>query len=257
MNKKYRKPMIAGNWKMNMLHSETKDFVEALKPLLPKTRSCEAVLCVPYPLIYGMVKATKGMRIAIGAQDVSIHDKGAYTGEVSAAQLRDLDVKYCIVGHSERRMYHGETDEIVNGKAKKLLEAGIIPIICVGETLEQREMGITMEWISMQIKGALSGISSTQIRKIVIAYEPVWAIGTGKTATAEQAQEVCEAIRNVVRKLYDARAARGLSVLYGGSMNDKNCAELLACPDIDGGLIGGASLKPADFSVIINAANKE
>lgn len=251
--------MIAGNWKMNMLHSETKNFVETLKPLLPKSRSCESVLCVPYPLIYGMVKATKGTRIAIGAQDVSIHDKGAYTGEVSAEMLKDLGVKYCIVGHSERRAYHGESDTIVNAKAKKLLEKeiGITPIICVGETLEQREMGITMEWISMQIKSALSGISNTQVRKIVIAYEPVWAIGTGKTATAEQAQEVCEAIRNVVRKLYDARTARGLSILYGGSMNDKNCAELLACPDIDGGLIGGASLKPADFSVIINAANKE
>lgn len=259
MNKKNRKPIIAGNWKMNMLHSETKDFAETIKPLLPKNRSCEAVLCVPYPLIYGMVKATRGLRIGIGAQDVSIHDKGAYTGEVSAKMLKDLGVKYCIVGHSERRAYHGETDAIVNAKAKKLLEKeiGITPIICVGETLEQREMGITMEWIAMQVKGALAGMSGADARKCVIAYEPVWAIGTGKTATAEQAQEVCEAIRNVVRKLYDARTARVMPILYGGSMNEKNCVELLNCPDIDGGLIGGASLKPADFSTIIHAANEE
>lgn len=257
MNKKYRKPIIAGNWKMNMLHSGTKDFADEIKPLLPKNRSCEAVLCVPFPLIYGMVKATKGLRIAIGAQDVSVYDKGAYTGEVSAAMLKDLGVKYCIVGHSERRAYHGETDAQVCAKAKKLLEHGITPIICVGETLEQRELDITMEWVSMQVKGAFAGMDGADVRKCVIAYEPVWAIGTGKTATAEQAQEVCEYIRGVVRKLYDARTARSLPVLYGGSMNAKNAAELLACPDIDGGLIGGASLKPADFSVIINAANEE
>ena len=170
--------------------------------------------------------------------------------------LKDLGVKYCIVGHSERRAYHGETDELVNAKAKALLaeDIAITPIICVGETLDQREKGITMEWIAMQVKGALNGLTDAEVRRCVIAYEPVWAIGTGKTATAEQAQEVCEFIRATVRKLYDAKTARAVPVLYGGSMNAKNCAELLACPDIDGGLIGGASLKPADFSVIINAA---
>lgn len=257
MNKKYRKPIIAGNWKMNMLHSDTKNFADEIKPLLPKTRSCESVLCVPFPLLYGMVKATKGLRISVGAQDVSIYDKGAYTGEVSAAMLKDLGVKYCIVGHSERRAYHNETDELVNAKAKKLLENGITPIICVGETLDQREKGITMEWIAMQVKGALYGMTEAEVRRCVIAYEPVWAIGTGKTATAEQAQEVCEHIRVVVRKLYDAKTARALPVLYGGSMNAKNAAELLAQPDVDGGLIGGASLKPADFSVIIGAACEE
>ncbi len=257
MNKKYRKPIIAGNWKMNMLCSQTKDFADELKPLLPKNRSSEAVLCVPYPLIGSVLKAVKGLRVAVGAQDVSIYDKGAYTGEVSAEMLADLGVKYCIVGHSERRAYHGETDAQVCAKAKKLLEHGITPIICVGETLEQRELDITMEWVSMQVKGAFAGMDGADVRKCVIAYEPVWAIGTGKTATAEQAQEVCEYIRGVVRKLYDARTARSLPVLYGGSMNAKNAAELLACPDIDGGLIGGASLKPADFSVIINAANEE
>lgn len=257
MNKKYRKPIIAGNWKMNMLHSDTKAFVDELKPLLPKTRSCETVLCVPFPLLYGMVKACRGTKIAVGAQDVSVHDKGAYTGEVSAAMLKDLGVKYCIVGHSERRAYHNETDELVNAKAKKLLEAGITPIICVGETLEQRERGLTMDLLSLQVRGALCGMTDAEVRHCVIAYEPVWAIGTGKTATAEQAQEACEHIRSVVRKLYDAKTARSTVVQYGGSMNPKNAAELLACPDIDGGLIGGASLKPADFSVIINATCEE
>lgn len=259
MNKKYRKPIIAGNWKMNMLSTKTKEFADDLKPLLPKNRSSEAVLCVPFPLIPGVAKAVKGLRVSVGAQDVSVHDKGAYTGEVSAEMLSDLGVKYCIIGHSERRAYHGETDALVNAKAKKLLEKeiSITPIICVGETLEQRELDVTMEWISMQVKGALSGLSGGEVRKCVIAYEPVWAIGTGKTATAEQAQEVCDYIRAVVRKLYDARTARSLPILYGGSMNAKNAAELLVCPDIDGGLIGGASLKPEDFSVIINAANEE
>jgi len=257
MNKKYRKPVIAGNWKMNQLHSGTKDFMDELKPLLPKTRSCETVLCVPYPLLYGMVKACRGTRVAVGAQDVSVHDKGAYTGEVSAAMLKDLGVKYCIVGHSERRAYHGETDQLVNQKAKKLLEAGITPIICVGETLDERERGLTMDLISLQVRGTLNGLTDAEVRRCVIAYEPVWAIGTGKTATAEQAQEVCEHIRGVIRKLYDAKTARSTVIQYGGSMNAKNAAELLACPDIDGGLIGGASLKPADFSVIVKAACEE
>ena len=257
MNKKYRKPVIAGNWKMNMLSSGTKDFMDELKPLLPKSRSCETVLCVPSALLYSMVKACRGTRVAVGAQDVSLYDKGAYTGEVSASMLKDLGVKYCIVGHSERRAYHGETDVIVNAKAKKLLEAGITPIICVGETLDERERGLTMDLISLQVRGVLNGLTDAEVRRCVIAYEPVWAIGTGKTATAEQAQEVCEHVRAVVRKLYDAKTARSTVIQYGGSMNAKNAAELLACPDIDGGLIGGASLKPADFSVIVNAACEE
>ena len=257
MNKKYRKPVVAGNWKMNMLHSGTKDFMDELNPLLPKSRGCETVLCVPFPLLYGMVKACRGTRVAVGAQDVSLYDKGAYTGEVSAAMLKDLGVKYCIVGHSERRAYHGETDVIVNAKAKKLLEAGITPIICVGETLDERERGLTMDLISLQVRGVLNGLSDAEVRRCIIAYEPVWAIGTGKTATALQAQEVCEHVRAVIRKLYDAKTARSTVIQYGGSMNAKNAAELLACPDIDGGLIGGASLKPADFSVIVNAACEE
>lgn len=242
---------------MNMLASQTKDFADELRPLLPKNRGCETVLCVPFPLIPSILRAVKGMRVAIGAQDVSANTQGAYTGEVSAAMLKDLGVKFCIVGHSERRAYHGETDSQVNAKVKQLLANGITPIICVGETLEQRERGITLEWIAMQVKCALEGLTDGETRRCVIAYEPVWAIGTGKTATAEQAQEVCEHIRLVVRKLYDAKTARAVPVLYGGSMNAKNCEELLACPDIDGGLIGGASLKPADFSVILGAASEE
>ena len=227
MNRKYRKTIIAGNWKMNMLASEVKPFIEQLKENLPKTRTCEVVLCTPAVMIPAMVRAGRECKVSAGGEDVSKYDKGAYTGEISAAQLADVGAKYCIVGHSERRQYHGEDDMLVNAKAKALLEKGIIPIICVGESLEQREMDL------------------------------IWAIGTGKTATAEQAQEVCEGIRAVIRKIYGARPARAVSILYGGSMNAKNAEELLACPDIDGGLIGGASLKPVDFSVIVKATDQE
>ena len=257
MNRKYRKTVIAGNWKMNMLASEVKPFIEQLKEELPKTRACDVVLCTPAVMISAMVKAGKEVKAAAGGQDVSKFEKGAYTGEISASQLADIGAKYCIVGHSERRQYHGEDDMLVNAKAKALLAKGIMPIICVGESLEQREADLTMEYVSYQVKAALSGIEVSQLRKCVIAYEPIWAIGTGKTATAEQAQEVCEGIRAVIRKIYGARPARSVSILYGGSMNAKNAAELLAQPDIDGGLIGGASLKPADFAAIVAAANQE
>jgi len=256
MNRKYRKTIIAGNWKMNMLASEIKPFIEQLKTRLPKARTCETVLCVPGVMVPAMVKYGKECKVAAGGEDVSAFEKGAYTGEVSAAQLADIGAKYCIVGHSERRAYHGEDDMLVNVKAKALLEAGINPIICVGESLEQREMDLTMEYVAYQVKTALSGIDATQLRKCVIAYEPIWAIGTGKTATAEQAQEVCEGIRAVIRKIYGARPARAVSILYGGSMNAKNAAELLAQPDIDGGLIGGASLKSEDFATIIRATDQ-
>ena len=257
MNRKYRKTVIAGNWKMNMLASEIKPFMEQLKENLPKTRACDVVLCTPAPLLPAMIKAGKDCKVAAGGQDVSKYEKGAYTGEVSAAQLADIGAKYCIVGHSERRQYHGESDKLVNEKAKALLEKGISPIICVGESLEQREMDLTMEYVAYQVKAALSGIDATQLRRCVIAYEPIWAIGTGKTATAQQAQEVCEGIRAVIRKIYGARPARAVSILYGGSMNAKNAFELLAQPDIDGGLIGGASLKPVDFSAIVKATDQE
>ena len=257
MNRKYRKTVIAGNWKMNMVASEIKPFMEELKENLPKTRTCEMVLCTPAVMIPAMVKAGKDCKIAAGGQDVSKYEKGAYTGEVSASQLADIGAKYCIVGHSERRQYHGEDDMLINAKAKALLEKGIMPIICVGESLEQREMDLTMEYVAYQVKAALSGIDDSQLRRCVIAYEPIWAIGTGKTATAEQAQEVCEGIRAVIRGIYGARPARAVSILYGGSMNAKNAQELLAQPDIDGGLIGGASLKPVDFATIIKATDQD
>ena len=257
MNRKYRKTVIAGNWKMNQLVSGVKPFMEELKENLPKSRSCDVVLCTPAVMIPTMVKAGKDCRVAAGGEDVSKFEKGAYTGEISADMLADAGAKYCIVGHSERREYHHESDALVNEKAKALLNKGIIPIICVGESLEQREKNLTMEYIAYQVCAALSGIDGTQVRRCVIAYEPIWAIGTGKTATAEQAEEVCCEIRAVIRKLYGARSARAVSILYGGSMNAKNAAELLAQPDIDGGLIGGASLKPADFATIVAATAQE
>ena len=257
MNRKYRKTVIAGNWKMNQLVSGVKPFMEELKENLPKSRSCDVVLCTPAVMIPTMVKAGKDCRVAAGGEDVSKYEKGAYTGEISADMLADAGAKYCIVGHSERREYHHESDALVNEKAKALLNKGIIPIICVGESLEQREKNLTMEYIAYQVCAALSGIDGTQVRRCVIAYEPIWAIGTGKTATAEQAEEVCCEIRAVIRKLYGARSARAVSILYGGSMNAKNAAELLAQPDIDGGLIGGASLKPVDFATIVAATAQE
>ena len=257
MNRKYRKTVIAGNWKMNMLASEIKPFMEQLKENLPKTRACDVVLCTPAHLLPAMIKAGKDCKVAAGGQDVSKYEKGAYTGEVSAAQLADIGAKYCIVGHSERRQYHGEDDMLINAKVKALLEKGIIPIICVGESLEQREMDLTMEYVAYQVKAALSGVDASQLRRCIIAYEPIWAIGTGKTATAEQAEEVCQGIRAVIRGIYGARPARAVSILYGGSMNAKNAFELLAQPDIDGGLIGGASLKPVDFSEIVKATDQD
>ena len=257
MNTKYRKTIIAGNWKMNMLVSDVKPFIDEIKPLMPKVKSCETVLCVPAVNIAAMLKAGKEAKIAVGAQDVSKYEKGAYTGEISASQLSDAGVKYCIVGHSERREYHGEDDLLVNAKTRALLEKGINPIICVGESLEQREMDLTMAHINYQVRAALHGVDATALRRCVIAYEPIWAIGTGKTATSEQAQEVCCYIRSIIRDMYGARPARSVSILYGGSMNAKNAFELLAQPDIDGGLIGGASLKPVDFSEIVKATDQD
>lgn len=257
MNRKYRKSVIAGNWKMNKLPSEARPFVDELRGLIPKNKTCDVVLCVPYPIIPAMARAMKDSRIVYGAQDVSVHDKGAYTGEVNAAMLADLGCRYCIVGHSERRAYHGETDSDVNQKVKNLLAVNITPIICVGESLEQREKELTLEYIEYQVKAALAGLEPKQVKRCVIAYEPIWAIGTGKTATPEQAAEVCGAIRSFIRSIFDARIARAVSILYGGSMNAGNCDELLAQPDIDGGLIGGASLKTADFARIVAGTAQE
>ena len=256
MNRKYRKTVIAGNWKMNKTPSETKEFMTQLKAIMPKGRWCDVALCVPAICIPTAVRAMRETRVGIGAENCNPNASGAYTGEIACNMLTDAGCKYVIIGHSERREMFGETDADVNAKVLAALNAGLIPIMCCGETLEQRENGVTTEHIAMQIKLALKGVSEDKIRKVVIAYEPIWAIGTGLTATPEQAQEVCEGIRAVVRKLYASKNARASSILYGGSMNEKNAYELLAQPDIDGGLIGGASLVPEKFVKIIEAANQ-
>ncbi len=255
MNRKYRKTVIAGNWKMNKTPSQTKEFMTEFKNILPKGRWCDIALCVPAVCIPAAVRAMRETRVGIGAENCNANPAGAYTGEIAADMLVDAGCKYVIIGHSERRAM-GETDADINAKVLAALGSGLIPILCCGESLEQREAGITDEHISMQIKLALQNVPEDKMRKVVIAYEPIWAIGTGRTATPEQAQEVCENIRTVVRKLYSSKIARAISILYGGSMNEKNAYELLAQPDIDGGLIGGASLVPEKFVQIIEAANQ-
>ena len=257
MNRRYRKTIIAGNWKMNKTATEAKKFADDFKALLPKTKWCDVVVCVPSVDISAAVRAFKDSRVAVGAQNLFYEDHGAYTGEVSAAMLCDLGVKYVIVGHSERRANNGDTDELVNTKVHALLEKGITPIVCVGESLSERDRDLTMERISYQVKAALYGLTAEQVKKVVIAYEPIWAIGTGRTATDEQAQEVCFNIRENLRAQYGALVSRKVCILYGGSMNAKNCAGLLAQPDIDGGLIGGASLKVDDFAAIIREGCRE
>ena len=253
MNRKYRKTIIAGNWKMHKTATEAKAFAERLKGALPRAKRCSIVLCVPYVDIPAAVKLLKDSRVAVGAQNLHWESSGPFTGEISAGMLADLDVKYVIIGHSERRALFGETDHIINQKVHAALSAGLRPILCVGEDQDQRELGVTMELISYQVKCALANVPADKMRHVVIAYEPLWAIGTGNTATSAQAQEVCASIRATLGKLYDLETAQTISILYGGSMNAGNAAELLAQPDIDGGLIGGASLKPVDFSKIVAA----
>ena len=255
MNRKYRKTVIAGNWKMNKTPSETKEFMVQLKNIMPKGRWCDIALCVPAVCIPAAVRAMRETRVGIGAENCNANASGAYTGEIAADMLVDAGCKYVIIGHSERRAM-GETDADVNAKVLAALDAGLIPIMCCGETLEQREAGVTNEHIAMQIKLGLQNVPEDKIRKVIIAYEPIWAIGTGRTATPEQAQEVCEMIRGVIRKLYSSKNARAITIQYGGSMNEKNAYELLSMPDIDGGLIGGASLVPEKFVKIIEAANQ-
>ncbi len=257
MNLRYRKTVIAGNWKMNLNIQETRQFIRELKPLAAKAKWCDVVLCVPYLCIPAAVRAAKGARIAIGAQNCHFEGSGAYTGEISPGMLAEAGVKYVIIGHSERRRDNNETDGTVNKKVLAALAAGLRPIVCVGETLEMRDNDVTLDVVRMQVKTALRGVMREQLRRVVIAYEPVWAIGTGYTATAEQANEVGEAIRATLRETFDARAARSVSILYGGSMNTGNARELLAQPDVDGGLIGGASLKTESFGKIIEAANQD
>ncbi len=255
MNKKLRKAVIAGNWKMNKTPAEAKELLEAIAPLV-KDADCDVVACVPYVDLTTALEATKGTNIAIGAENCHWETSGAFTGEISANMLTAMGVKYVITGHSERRTYFGDTDVTVQKRTRAALNEGMTVIVCVGEYLEQREQGITAELVAMQTKIALQGVTKEELSRIIIAYEPVWAIGTGRTATAEQANEVCAVIRSTVKDLYDAAAADALTVQYGGSMNAKNAAELLAQPDVDGGLIGGASLKPADFAEIVKAASK-
>ena len=255
MNKAVRKAVIAGNWKMNKTPAEAKELITAIAPLV-KDAGCDVVACVPYVDIATAIEAAKGTNIKIGAENCHWAVSGAFTGEISAEMLKACGVEYVITGHSERRTYFGDTDVTVQKRTRAALDAGLTVIVCVGEYLEQREQGITDELVAMQTKIALGGVTEEELKRIIIAYEPVWAIGTGKTATAEQAGEVCEAIRTVIRKLYGARVARSVTIQYGGSMNAGNAAELLAQPDVDGGLIGGASLKPNDFAAIVDAATK-
>ena len=246
-----RKKIIAGNWKMNKTPSEAVELVNLLKDLV-KNDDVDVVYCVPAIDIVPVVEATKGTNVAVGAENMYFEESGAYTGEISAAMLVDAGVKYVIIGHSERRDYFKEDDVLLNKKVKKAFEAGITPILCCGESLEQRELGVTMDWIRLQIKSDLAGVTADQVKSMVIAYEPIWAIGTGKTATSDQAQEVCKGIRDLIAEIYDTDTAETVRIQYGGSMNAGNAAELLAKPDIDGGLIGGASLK-ADFGQVVNA----
>lgn len=249
-----RRLVIAGNWKMNMTPAATAAFIKELAPLCAGKDNCDIVLCVPFVDIAPAVEAAKGTNIKIGAQNVHFKESGAYTGEISASMLKEIGAEYVIVGHSERRQYFGETDETVNLRAKAALAAGFKVIVCLGEVLEQRQKAITNEVVGMQTKLDLEGITQKELENVIIAYEPVWAIGTGLTATPEQADETCGVIRSVVRDIYGNEAAEKITIQYGGSMNEKNAAELLGKENVDGGLIGGASLKTAAFSAIIDAA---
>ena len=246
-----RRKVIAGNWKMNCTPTEAKALCETLKPLVAGA-DAEIVFCVPAIDITTVVEAVKGTDIKVGAENLYVKDSGAYTGEISGDMIKDAGATYVIMGHSERREYFKETDADINLKVKKAIEKGLVPIMCCGESLEQREQGITLDWIRMQIKIGLQDVAADDVKKMVIAYEPIWAIGTGKTATTEQAQEVCKAIRDCIREIYDDATAEEVRIQYGGSVNAGNAAELFAQPDIDGGLVGGASLKP-DFGVIAHA----
>ena len=254
MNKSLRKAVIAGNWKMNKTPAETKPFIEELKPLVADA-DCDVVICVPFVDLQAALEATEGSNIKVGVENCYWEKSGAFTGEVSADMLASMGVPYVVIGHSERRAYFGETDETVNKRVRGAIDSGLTVILCVGEVLEQREQGITEEIVGMQTKVALGGVSKEELDKVIIAYEPVWAIGTGKTATPDQAQEVNHYIRTVIADLYDEEAAQAITIQYGGSMNDKNADELVSKEDVDGGLIGGASLVAEKFSAIVKAAS--
>lgn len=255
MNKATRRTVIAGNWKMNKTPDEAKALIEEMKPLVADA-DCDVVLCVPYVDIPAAVEAAKGSNIHVGAENVHFKASGAYTGEVSAEMLKAVGVEYVIIGHSERRQYFGETDQTVNLRALAALNAGLKVILCVGETLEQRELGYTETLLKYQTKIGLTNVTKEQLQNVIIAYEPVWAIGTGVTATDDQADEGNGFVRAAVAEAYGAEAAEAVTVQYGGSMNAKNAEGLLSKVNVDGGLIGGASLKAVDFSVIVKAASK-
>ena len=255
MNKAKRSAVIAGNWKMNKTPSEAKALIEEMKPLV-KDAGCDVVLCVPFIDVPAAVEAAKGSNIKIGAENVHFKASGAYTGEISAEMLTEAGVEYVVIGHSERRTYFGETDQTVNLRTLAALNAGLKAIVCVGETLEQRELGYTETLLKFQTKMALTNVTKEQLKNVIIAYEPVWAIGTGVTATADQADEGNGFVRAAVAEVYGEEAAQALTVQYGGSMNAGNAEELLAKENVDGGLIGGASLKAPDFSAIVAAASK-
>ena len=250
MNKTLRKAIVAGNWKMNNDRNAAKKLITELNPLV-KDAACEVVLCVPYTNLETALSLCEGTNMHVGAENCHWAKSGAFTGEISAEMLAEMGVEYVIIGHSERRQYFGETDQTVQARVRAALDAGLKVILCVGEVLEQREQGITEEVVALQTKVALGGVSEEELSRIVIAYEPVWAIGTGKTATADQAEEVCGAIRACIREVYDEATAESIRIQYGGSVNAGNAAELFAKADIDGGLVGGASLK-ADFGKIVN-----
>lgn len=245
-----RKKIVAGNWKMNKTPNEGMALIEELKPLLSDS-DVDVVFCTPFLTLQNAVEATKGTNIEIGAQNMYFEESGAYTGEIAPNMLKEIGVKYVIIGHSERRAYFGETDEIVNKKVLKAIEHNLIPIICVGESLDQREQNVTIDFVRLQTKIALKDVSKEDAKNVVIAYEPIWAIGTGKTATVEQAEEVCAAIRSVVAEIYDEEVANAVRIQYGGSVNPTNASELFGMDNIDGGLVGGASLK-VDFEKIVN-----
>ena len=246
-----RKKVIAGNWKMNKLPNEAMSFIEELAPLVKGTEN-EVVICVPYTDLFYTLLTAQGTNIKIGAQNMHFEEKGAYTGEVSGEMLKSIGVEYVIIGHSERRAYYGETDETVNKKLKKALELGLKPIVCVGESLEQRESGSAKEIVTTQTKKALDGLNKEQVEKVIIAYEPIWAIGTGKTATKEDANETIKWIRDEIKELFGSETSENVIIQYGGSVKSTNSKELFEMSDIDGGLVGGASLDAKEFAKIVN-----
>lgn len=248
-----RRKVIAGNWKMNMLPNEAMQFIDTLAPLVKNTEN-EVILCVPYTDLFYSLLTAQGTNIKIGAQNMHFEESGAYTGEISGKMLKSIGVEYVIIGHSERRQYFNETDETVNKKIKAAFANGLKPIVCVGETLEQREAGQTVEIITSQIEKALDGLTEEQVENTIIAYEPIWAIGTGKTATAEQANETIKSIRDKICQMYGQMVSNGVIIQYGGSVKSTNAKEIFEMSDIDGGLVGGASLKPEEFSKIVNYA---